>query len=108
MPHNNVPENVKQLAERVAGRLSVVNGKVYKIDPATIFLIIEIIIKIVGWFKEWNKADKTKLSFLQRASVWVTLKLSGVKGADYSDVVDAIFTELNQDNFNAVKTWKSI
>lgn len=105
--YKKVPAQLKTFAQNVAIRLNSKDSKVYKLDPLTWIMIIQFVLKLIEFFSSFKEIKKDELNFLQRARLWVTLRLSGV-GADYSDVVDAVFAELNEESFNDFKAWKPV
>jgi hypothetical protein len=48
------------------------------------------------------------LTLLQRSALWVTIKFSNLKGASYSEVVDAIFENVTEEDFDAFKKRESV
>lgn len=97
---DKIPVKIKQKAQYIAGKLP---GNVSAIDPATLWLIVQIIIKLVSWFVSVSDVKENNLSLLQKSRLWLIIQFSGVKGATYKDVVSAVVNNLDWDTFNAVK-----
>lgn len=107
--YQQIPANIKNFAQDVLTRLNAKNSKVYsQFDLLTLIMIIQFIVKLIQFFNSFKEVKKDDLNFLQRARLWVILKLSGVSGVAYSDVVDAVFAELKEGSFNDFKAWKPV
>jgi hypothetical protein len=94
--------------EKVSKKLNAKKPKVYSFDIATFLIIAELIIKLVKWLQEYRKFKHAELTLLQRSALWVTIKFSNLKGASYSEVVDAIFENVTEEDFDAFKKRESV
>lgn len=105
---NSLPNHVVEKCYEISSYLEKRDKKVYAVDIMTWLVIIQIIIKLVGYFLEWKNLKQSELTLLQKASLWVTIRFSSLKGASYSEVVDAVFLKLDEETFNAIKKRKFV